>query len=240
MVGKVFVLVSVLGTSVALGAAPKDIQAFTSANPMPLVSGRGNLPSASLALARGPASGSYTYSAESFGGQHGRGRDGSWSRDDRDRDDWRERRGWGRDRDRDRVDVDFNFGWRPPARPIVIEQPVAACPPPAPVVIHGPRDVRPHEVSFTAVQAGDVIIITAIGQNTTGGFTTSLSFAGYDEGKPVAQMFNYAPRRSDFVAQCFTPFKVSGFVKSCEPVCSVKIRIGRDLVCVPVEQIGSL
>lgn len=222
MLRHAFVLLSALTASTALGAAPKDIQTLTSASPAPLYAG----PSAAPLPGYADMERRVAFDRDS---RFDRDRDRDFSRDfghdwGRDRDSWRRR-------DRSNFDFDFDVNFRHGS-------PAPSYPPP--VVITGPRDVRPYDVSFTAIQAGQTIILTAQGRNTSGGFTTSLDLAGFAEGKPVVRLLNYAPRHTECGTSAITPFAVSGYVNSCEPVCSITVMVGCEEVRVPVQAVGAL
>lgn len=259
MLVKAFVLASVVGSSVALGAGPQMNYNNSPAPrnaPTPLTVARAQTANQSVNAAPVLAAyGDRNRDRDDRGGRAGRDRDDD--DDDRDRgrnrgrddNDWNRGRygqgggyGYGHDR-HDRDDDDrfrFNFGVQigAPYRPA----PVVVKPAPvyyAPPVVR-PVDVRPRTLTLRATQAGDAVIITACGSNITGGFTTYLDFTPTHRGVPSIVLRNYGPQAYGCVTQCITPFDQRGYFESCTRLCEVFVQVGCETIRVPVEQVGAL
>lgn len=255
MLVKAFVLASAVGSSVALGAGPSQMNYNNSPAPRnaptPLAVARAQPANQSVTAApvlaaygdRDRNRGRDDDDRRGGGGTWGGGRDRDGDRGRRDND-WNRGRGYGYGHDRhDRDDDDrfrFNFGvhigapYRP--APVVVK--------PAPVYyaapIVRPVDVRPHTLTLRAVQAGDTVMITACGSNVTGGFTTYLDITSTHGGVPTIALRNYGPQACGYVAQCITPFDQRGYFESCTRLCEVFVRVGCETIRVPVEQVGAL
>jgi len=122
----------------------------------------------------------------------------------------------------------------------------AVCPPP--VVVYGHPQHRPIEyraveeapcdLSFTAYQAGDTIILIARGTNRAAGYCTALTACDTRGSQPVVTLRNTSP--NSCTAQVMTPFEVSGSFRAYGCVQTIEVRVAGACHRVCVTQVGRL
>lgn len=111
---------------------------------------------------------------------------------------------------------------------------------PAPALVN----VAPHALDIDAYQSGDTVIVLARGDNTTGGFATSLEriVDGRFDGVVNLVLHNigpaYTPRT--FRAEACVPFSVSGGFRTDERVSEIKVIVAGVERCIPVQRIDQM
>jgi hypothetical protein len=123
-------------------------------------------------------------------------------------------------------------------RPVVISRPRhdgTIC---RPEPVCKPIEEFPCDLSFTAYQAGDTVILVARGSNRAAGFCTSLSASeGWGRSHEIV-LHNVAPVQCG--GQYRSTFEVNGSFTSCERLQCLKVRIADQCREVPVTQVGRI
>jgi hypothetical protein len=124
---------------------------------------------------------------------------------------------------------------RPQARP-----PVVVHPPRAPHSPHSHRPVEeaPCELTMTAYQAGDTVILIARGTNRAAGFVTSLLACASHAGTPEVTLSNSAPAHCG--AEVHTAFEVSGSFRSHRAIHTLDVHVAGVCHHVHVCQVGRM
>lgn len=146
--------------------------------------------------------------------------------------DWRIDWSFGRDRDRDRDrgrDHDRGRG-----RDTIVIRP--SFPAPRPHL----AEVLPANLSITAFQYRDTIMIHASGENRSGGFTTSLSAIDTRCAEPILYLTNIGPASHGFSTQACIPFTINGAIRVDREVRCISVRIAGQSVHVPVTCVAGL
>lgn len=144
--------------------------------------------------------------------------------------DWRIDWSFGRDKDRDRDrgrDHDRGRG-----RDTIVIRP--SFPAPRPQL----AEVLPANLSITAFQYRDTIMIHATGENRNGGFTTSLSTIDVRCAEPILYLTNIGP--TGFATQACAPFSINGAIRVEREVKCISVRIAGQSVHVPVTCVQGL
>ncbi len=113
---------------------------------------------------------------------------------------------------------------------------IIVCEEDRPSIIAQPIDVAPCEIQFAAYQSRDTIMIFATGANSTGGFNTSLRALDTRGHTLRLQLCNLAP--IGLATQCITPFSLNAAIHAKRGVCTIDVRVGDRLICVPVVQVA--
>lgn len=121
--------------------------------------------------------------------------------------------------------------------PVIVRERVVVSRP-APVVISQPCDVMPENLSVTAYQTQDRVIVLITGSNRSAGYTTCLTEVDTSCEIPTLTMRNTAPTRSS--AHCMTGFNLNAAVRSRETLCTIRLLVAGQTVEVPVTQVPSL
>ena len=130
-------------------------------------------------------------------------------------------------------------GRGPHPRPVYRVEPVIV----RPVVIQPVyAELAPRTLDLQAYQSGDTVIVLARGENTTAGFTTSLERErdGRSDGSTRITLHNVGPVRQAFRAEVCTPFSVTGGFETRERLSEIKICIGGEERCIPVQRIDQM
>ena len=97
---------------------------------------------------------------------------------------------------------------------------------------------RPENLSVTAYQTQDRVIVLITGSNRSAGYTTCLTEVDTSCEIPTLTMRNTAPTRSS--AHCMTGFNLNAAVRSRETLCTIRLLVAGQTVEVPVTQVPSL
>lgn len=174
-------------------------------------------------------------------------RDHDRGRSDRDRGGWdRDRGGWDHDRDGFHAGITFRIGAPVIVRPrVVVERPrVVVCEPPPvicstpPVVISRPipvcEDTAPCEISFSAYQCRDTVIVAINGANNRAGFSTTVTCADASCWTPTLTLRNVGPR--DCSCDVRSSFSLTTSLRVTRCVSSVNVVVAGRTYSVPVTE----
>lgn len=110
---------------------------------------------------------------------------------------------------------------------------------PAPVCRPVIREVMPCDLSVTAYQSGDTVIVVATGTNRSGGFTTTLAICGARSATPEVLLGN-SIRTDRCATQAITPFNVQGSFRTRHRLCTLRVKVAGECLTIPVTQVACL
>jgi hypothetical protein len=124
---------------------------------------------------------------------------------------------------------------------LAIGRSAPACRPVTPPPIRRPviREVMPCDLSVTAYQSGDTVIVVATGTNRSGGFTTTLAICGARSASPEVLLGN-SIRTDQCATQAVTPFNVQASFRTRHRLCTLKVKVAGECLTVPVTQVACL